>query len=140
VFNLKEAVLRHKLKPKVVHRLPGRLRLRISALKRIKRSEVDGTQYLGECLALSEGLEEVSVDARSGSILIHYRPEVILEADILAYVDSLLVLMVKYRDHILKLHREDWERIGPKLKQIIAEATDDKLRLQQIEIPEDVWQ
>lgn len=140
MFKLKEAILRHELKPKVVHRLPGRLRLRIPALKRIKHSEVDGTQYLGECLALSRGLEEVSVDARTGSILIHYRPDQLLETDILAYVDSLLGLMVKHREHILKLRREDWKRIGPRLKKAIGDATDQKLRLQQIEIPEDVWQ
>ncbi len=140
MFKLKEAIIRHELRPKVVHRLPGRLRLRIAALKRIKRSDVDVSQYLGDCLALLNGLEAVSVDARSGSILIHYRPDLLLETDVTAYVGSLLDLMVAHRDHILKLNREDWKRVGPKLKQMIVDATDPKLRLQQIEIPEDVWQ
>ncbi len=140
MLKLKEAILRHELKPKVAHRLPGRLRLRIPALRRLKDSDVDATAYLQDCLELPAGIEAVSIDARTGSILIRYQADRLLDTDILGYVDSLLGLMVAHWDRIKDLHRADWERIGPKLKRIIMEATDHKSKLSPIEIPEDVWQ
>jgi hypothetical protein len=139
MLNLKEALLRHELRPKVVHRLPGRLRLRIAALRRLREKDLDVTEYLGECLALPDGIDSVSVDARTGSILLCYRPDELLDTDILAYVNSLLDLMVTHRRRMMSLHRADWKRIGPQLKQIITDATNKRLELQHIEIPEDVW-
>jgi len=140
MLNLKQALLRHELRPKVVHRLPGRLRLRIAALRRLQHNDLDVTEYLSEYLALPAGIESVSVDARTGSVLLCYRPDQLLDTDVLAYVDSLLDLMVTHHKRIAGLHRADWKRIGPTLKHVIAEATGQKPELQQIEIPEDVWQ
>ena len=63
MLNLKEALLRRELRPQVVHRLPGRLRLRIPALRRLRHNHVDVTAYLGDCLAWPGGIEAVSVEA-----------------------------------------------------------------------------
>ena len=139
-MNLMEAILRRELRPKVVHRLPGRLRLRIPLLCRLRDSDVDVTAYLEDCLGLPAGIEAVSVDVRSGSILIRYHGDRLLEPDVLGYVESLLHLVAAHRHRIKDLHREDWERVGPKLKAVIAAATDQQLRVQAIEIPDDVWE
>jgi hypothetical protein len=91
-------------------------------------------------MASPSGIEAVSVDLRTGSVLVYYRADRLLEADVLAYAESLLALLASHRERIQDLHREDWKRIGPKLQQFIAEATDHKLRLKDRQIPEDVWQ
>jgi hypothetical protein len=137
---LREAILRHELHPKVVHRLPGRLRLRLPAIRRLGDSNTETIRCLEHSLALPSGIESVSLDTRSGSILIGYRPDRLLDSDILGYIESLLVLMVAHRHRIQELHREDWKRVGPKLTRVIAEATGPQLRLEHVEIPDDVWQ
>lgn len=86
---VQDLLLRHELKPRVVHRLPGRVRLHLPALKRLPPLKGDVTTTIEDYLALPDGIEAVSVDTRSGSVLIRYQTSEINESNVLDRVRSL---------------------------------------------------
>lgn len=86
---LQDLLLRHELKPRVVHRLPGRLRLHLPALKRLASFNGDVTPTIEEYLILPEGIKSVSVNTRVGSMLICYQGEKLTESKVLEHVQSL---------------------------------------------------
>ncbi len=85
---LQDLLLRHELNPRVTHRLPGRVRLHLPALKRLASFQGDVTEVLADYLALPDGIEAVSIDTRSGSVLIGYRAQAIRESAVLERVRS----------------------------------------------------
>ena len=86
---LQNLLLKHELHPRVAHRLPGRLRLHLPALKRLAPLNGDVTPWLEGLLALPPGVDKVSVNTRTGSVLIHYQPDDIDETGILGHVQTL---------------------------------------------------
>ena len=141
MFSLQDLWLQHALKPTIVHRLPGRLRLRIPALKHLKGNDGDVTGSLEQVLTLPQGIREVSVDGRSGSVLIHYKTEHLSESEIMDYMSALGRLIKTHWRHLQGLDRKQWDRLAPKIKRLLDEATDHRLILRDdIEIPDDVWE
>jgi hypothetical protein len=63
------------LRAEVVHRLPGRLRLRIPALRMVNGAQEDWAFLWRGLPEDVDGIEEVEVNLTSGSVLISYRPE-----------------------------------------------------------------
>lgn len=86
---LQDFLLRHELNPRVMHRLPGRVRLHLPALKRLASFQGDITKAVADFLALPDGIEAVSADTRSGSVLICYQSQAINESEVLERVRSL---------------------------------------------------
>ncbi len=97
---IQNLLLRHELKPRVVHRLPGRVRLHLPALKRLPPLNGDVTATIEDYLALPGGIETVSADTRSGSVLIRYQTSDISESEVLQRVQSL-------SDRV----RQQWSRV-----------------------------
>ena len=64
---------------RIVHLLPGRLRLRLDALK--GRPEL--AKRLREHLASVSGIHDLQVNPRTGSVLLLYRPHALRSADFL---------------------------------------------------------
>ncbi len=80
----------------VIHSLPGRLRLGISELARLPEGYV---QYLDTLQALLEklpGVSSVSINHYSRSVLFLYDPDLISEADLLAFIEDL------FKDSMMK--------------------------------------
>lgn len=88
-MGLMDLLLKRELQARVVHRLPGRLRLHLPALKRLHSTQGDMTAILEEYVSLPEGIESVSVNSHSASLLISYDSEVLSEEDVLARIDLL---------------------------------------------------
>ncbi len=85
----KDLLLQHELNPRVVHKLPGRLRLHVPALKRLAPLNGDVTPLIEDFLSLPGGVDTVSVNTRSGSVLIQYQTGDISEAQVLERIQFL---------------------------------------------------
>ena len=68
-----------------VHALEGRLRIKIPEVKgaALKAREIEGH------LALSPGVEEVSANPITGSVLVHYNPRLICQEEIILALQEL---------------------------------------------------
>jgi len=74
------------LRPQIVHRLPGRLRLRIPALKQIDHAQREWAFVWRDLLGGTAEIESVEVNLTTGSVLIRYYPDQLTEAELLAFL------------------------------------------------------
>jgi hypothetical protein len=88
------------LRAEVVHRLPGRLRLRIPALRMVDGAQEDWAFLWRGLPDDVDGIEEVEVTPTSGSVLIRYRPEQLTEAELLDFLAALNRVVLQHWDRL----------------------------------------
>ena len=88
------------LRPRVVHRLPGRLRLRVPALKRIDHAQREWAFVWRDLLGEHAEIESVEVNLTTGSVLIRYHPDQLTEAELLAFLRAVNRLVLRHWDRL----------------------------------------
>jgi len=73
----------------VVHRLPGRVRVHIPALRQISTDFQKIVDALLTKFSFPESIEEVTINYITGNLLIHYDKNRIAEKDVLAWLIDL---------------------------------------------------
>jgi hypothetical protein len=74
---------------KIAHRIPGRIRLRIAALEKLPPDWYGLADSVKRLIASKNGIEGVKIEPRSGSIVLHYRPGVIEEKELIRWLESI---------------------------------------------------
>ena len=85
-MNLRSGWLALQLRPRVIHRLPGRLRVHVPALRRVAVAFRELVDSLLVGFALPEGLHSVEVSYATGNLLIRYGCERIGEKEVLDWL------------------------------------------------------
>ena len=88
------------LRPQVVHRLPGRLRLRFPALRRIDHAQGEWASVWHDLLDGLPAIESVEVNLTTGSVLIHYRPDELAEEELLDFLRAVHRLVLRHWDRL----------------------------------------
>jgi len=117
-------VLDAEMKPRVVHRLPGRVRLRLPALTRIPDVH---RLVVAQCLqraCLPEGLHTLRADLLTGSMLIRYDPERLDEQAVLTWVETLARAVESQMGRLLELPPERRATAADVLRQTVEQALD----------------
>jgi hypothetical protein len=128
------------LRPRVVHRLPGRLRVRIPALKRLARGCRPAELSWRELRLGPHRIPEIAVNLTTGSLLIRYRPEELTEAELLGFLRAVSRLALGHWNRFRGLPKERRAVALQRLAQAVGRATRPRLALEEdLEIPEDVW-
>jgi hypothetical protein len=84
------------LRPQIVHRLPGRLRLRVPALRQIDQAQREWAFVWRDLLGGTEEIESVEVNPTTGSVLIRYDPDRLTEAELLAFLRGVNRLVLRH--------------------------------------------
>lgn len=83
-------LVRRELEPRVLHRLPGRIRFEIPALTRIDPAIRSGIEDRLHRAALPEGIDRIRVDLATGSLLIEYDRERMDEPGVIVWLRTLV--------------------------------------------------
>ena len=103
-------------RPKVVHRLPGRLRVHIPLLQKLPK-EYDGlANRMAALLAVPDEVESATTSLTTGNVLICYDPASVTEVDVLGYLRGMFEIFVRNRERFEGLAPEDANRVYEKLK------------------------
>ena len=92
---LKDLLISRLIKPKIVHRLPGRLRRHIPALQHIPKQSKELAAEIIEKIKFAEGISSTELNLVSGTILIHYKDSITNESKVLNWVEKLIALIVE---------------------------------------------
>ena len=84
------------LRPRIVHRLPGRLRLCLPALKQIDHVQREWAFIWRDLLRSPAEIETVEVNLTTGSLLIRYHADQLTEAELLAFLQAVNRLALRY--------------------------------------------
>ena len=82
---------------RIVHRLPGRIRIHIPALKKLPEKWWIYRKPSIELIRMKKGIEKAEVQPVSGSLLIEYDPELIDEAGVLEWLEVLVVRFLEIK-------------------------------------------
>ena len=102
-MNLAEQFRDWLARPQVVHRLPGRLRLRIPALRQIDPAQREWASLWDNLLGGTAGIGSVEVNLTTGSVLIRYDPEALTEAELLAFLRAVNRIVLQHWNRLAAL-------------------------------------
>ena len=129
-------------KPKVLHALPGRLRVNVPYLARWGQEDHQGLlPVLGRLLALPEGIDAVRPCAVTGNVLIRYDVDRLGEKDVLAYVQTLYKLSVAHRVALSQALARDRDGLERRMTDWLRQALARQLPLDpDMKIPHHVFE
>jgi hypothetical protein len=138
--NLLQAIGSRWFAPRVVHRLPGRLRLRVPLLTRVPDRSRPVAREIGQLFLLPGGIESVEIGFVTGTLLIRYDPARLDERQVLSWTQSLWRLICDHRDRLVSVPPERITAVVGRARPVLAEAlARNGSSPQAIEIPSDVW-
>jgi hypothetical protein len=88
------------LRPRIVHRLPGRLRLHIPALKHIDSTHRDWAFLWQDLLRGMIEIQSIEVNLTTGNALIHYHPDQLTEAELLGFLRAANRVVLRHWDRL----------------------------------------
>lgn len=137
---LQDIIARGLSRVKVVHRLPGRVRIHIPLLSRASQRWSGQVHLLEKILTVPRGVKQVHIEPRTGNILIVYDPDILNEEDILNGVRAILSWAMRYREEIAALLPEDAESIIERFKSSCRDgAAAELLRKLKGDLPNAFW-
>ena len=128
------------LGPRVAHRLPGRLRLRVPALKQIGPAQREWAYVWRDLLDGISEIESVEVDLTTGSVLIRYHPDELAETELLAFLWAVNRLVLQHWDRLAATPPAELPEVLQRLIRAIRAGVRHRLALDdKLEISTDVW-
>lgn len=113
------AVMKHFTQVKVVHHLPGRLRLYVPLLERLSSEWRRYQSNIIDIVELKEGIVDIEMSIVSGRVLIMYDPERTSKSQILEWFKDLALMLYEgYADAPFESKRQ----ILPFLKKMRAQS------------------
>ncbi len=95
------------LQPRVMHRLPGRLRLHVSALRRLPEAHRALVELLEAVLTVPLEIRSARVTPATGSLLLVFDAGAVEEEDVLRYVRGIARLFGRHGRRIAGLSPEE---------------------------------
>lgn len=116
-------------KPRVVHSLPGRVRLQVPLLKKVGRDHRHWGVLFCTLLKVPEGIEEVQANSVSGTVLLNYDEKKVSEKELLSFITSLSRVFVSQRDDLARLLKNDTDTIFNCLRDWLQRTVTQRLHL-----------
>jgi len=139
-MQLLEFIFKQSLKIKVLHTLPGRLRVHIPLLQNVTNDLAPAYETIEELLFTIPGINSVSPNYISGNILIKYQQDIINTPTILSCIKVIWNTMVTNRRYFNEITEENADIITKKLINYIKK---EKINLTniigEVRIPDEIW-
>lgn len=128
------------LRPRIVHRLPGRLRLCLPALQQLDHAHPEWAFVWRDLFGSPAEIQSVQVNLTTGSLLIRYHADQLTEAELLAFLGAVNRLALRYWDRLAATPPAELPQVLRRLVCAIRAGTRHRLVLdEKLEISEDVW-
>jgi len=128
------------LRPRIIHRLPGRLRLHLPALERVNGSSAEWAFVWRDLFGNLAEIQEVQVNLATGNALIRYHADQLTEAELLAFMGAVNRLVLRYWDRLAATPAPELPEVLGRLIGAIRAGSRRRLALDdRLEISEDVW-
>ena len=138
-MTLANACLRLLFKPRVLHRLPGRLRIHLPSLKKILRGRPEIEDLITALIAVPDQIREVRIDPVTANVLILYDADGVGEDEILAYINALFEIILRSRGQLEKLSADRLTERRGRFADFVRSSLDRRLVIDpRLSVPEDL--
>jgi len=125
------------MRPTVIHRMPGRLRLHIPALSRLA---IGPPGVWRDLLASVPDIVVAEVNPPTGNVLIRYDPARQSEAEVLAFLRAVHGVLLEHWQRLAATPAPELPRVVKRLIRTLRKSTRHRLVLEEpVRIPDDVW-
>jgi hypothetical protein len=137
--SLRDSTLSFLLRPRVVHELPGRLRIHLPLLDRLPSENGKTVDVVARLLSVPNGVEEVSPCLITGNVLIRYDSRRLAPQEVLLYLKAITRLIVHNRDRFETMTAEQFHECEDNLRGWLSGKLSYRLELDgNVRIPDHV--
>ncbi|MFC1833267.1 HMA2 domain-containing protein [Thermodesulfobacteriota bacterium] len=139
-MGVRDLILRYGIRAKVMHRLPGRIRLKVEALRKIPAERQEFAAGVLRSLPMPSGVKAVEPSLVTANILVSYESEQISETRIIEHTDWLIRLLAANWERLAEIPPDDPGGVLEKLSTYLRSRDGKGAESgREVEIPEDVW-
>jgi len=133
--------MRWGLSPKVIHSLPGRVRIELPALRKIPADKRDLVERVVAELWVPDGIKSLDLSLITGSVVIRYDATEVSEQQVLETIRSLIGIMVRNWEHLVRIQPEELPEVIARLREFLATSNHDgRIVHAEVTIPNHVWE
>jgi hypothetical protein len=128
------------MRPRVIHRLPGRMRIHIPALKNVNSNFHEIATVLLEGFQLPEYLDDVQVNYITGNILVYFQYDKITEGQVMNWIFDIKSIVEKMFFKFLNMDDEEIKTAHSALYEYLSNASKNgHLIDEEFKIPDEIW-
>lgn len=129
------------MRPRVLHSIPGRMRLNLPVLKQLGDEVEHWFPVISRLIEIPQAVLTVSPNAVSGNIVIEYDPRLTNPEQLLHFLNALMGLCLNNRDKLRRVSQDQVDRIETQLADWLRNALSPELTLNpDLRIPDNVLQ
>ena len=121
-MNIKNHIIKHFIKFKVVHAIPGRLRLKVSNASKIPQEAKEYDKYVVQGLKMLDGIKDVEFNYITGSVVITYDTKKTYEEKIVKWINKVIDIVLGDFKLIEENGQDNLEFVIDTLEQKLNEA------------------
>ncbi|RDY23356.1 hypothetical protein CHF27_008630 [Romboutsia maritimum] len=94
-MDFKNYIIKHFARFKVVHTIPGRIRLKVSNASKIPKEAREYDRYVIQGIRILDGIEHVEFNYLTGSVLINYDTTKVYEDKVIKWINKVLEIVLQ---------------------------------------------
>ena len=121
-MNIKNHIIKHFIKFKVVHSIPGRLRLKVNNASKIPQEAKEYDKYVAQGIKMLDGIKDVEFNYITGSVVITYDTKKTYEEKIVKWINKVIDIVLGDFKLIEENGQDNLEFVIDTLEQKLNEA------------------
>ncbi|EDS77539.1 conserved hypothetical protein [Clostridium botulinum C str. Eklund] len=117
MFNIKLYIIKHLRKIKVIHSIPGRMRLKLPNMSNVPEEFRHYDDFVVRAIKILDGVNEVSFNYVIGTALVTYDIHKIYEKKILNWIEDIVEISIKNLKFIEKYGESNLDYVVETLEQ-----------------------
>ena len=102
--------------PRVVHNLPGRVRIHFPALERLSSRWHRYSAPVAELVKIKQGIQNTNIQPTTGSVLITYDADMLGQKDVFNWLDSIATIVKNNVRNYTSLSEHNFESLLNRVK------------------------
>lgn len=122
MIDIKTYIIKNFTKFKVVHSIPGRIRLKINNASKIPKEAAMYDKYVIEGIKILDGIDNIEFNYMTGSVLITYNPNKLSEKIVIKWINHVLNIVLENINFIQEFGEDNIDYVVSTLEKKLKET------------------
>ena len=122
MIDIKTYIIKNFTKFKVVHSIPGRIRLKINNASKIPKEAAMYDKYVIEGIKILDGIDNIEFNYMTGSVLITYNPNKLSEEIVIKWINHVLNIVLENINFIHEFGEDNIDYVVRTLEKKLKET------------------